>query len=130
RKAGTFSRVMSSLLSSEAHKMGKAAFLAPEMAISPSRRFPPVIDSLSIRIRSVFVGGKGAHRQRMNFCLHALAQRGIDQLVASDASLAFEGGADDKGFEMRAVAGDFDVVTGKVIGNVLTYLFRSRQHSS
>src|SRR5690606_32246381 len=94
--AGTFSRCTGSAVSRAAHRMGRAAFLAPEMAISPCRGCPPVIWSLSIRIRFVFVRGQGAHGQCVDFLFHAVSQGGVDTLMAGDTALAFEFGADDE----------------------------------
>ena len=45
---GTFSTTSSSAVSRDAHRIGRAAFLAPEILISPSSGTPPRIFSLSM----------------------------------------------------------------------------------
>src|SRR5690606_3248569 len=127
-RRGTLSSTTVSAVSRLAHRMGRAAFLAPETEISPFRRWPPEMRNLSIRIGLVFVGSQGAHGQGVDLGLHAVAQGLVDQLVAGDQALARNGGADDQRLEMRAVAIDVQVVAGQVVGNVLAYLFRGRQH--
>jgi hypothetical protein len=47
-RCGTFRTVTGSEASSVPASIGKAAFFAPEIAISPSRRTPPSISNLSI----------------------------------------------------------------------------------
>src|SRR5690606_6919560 len=106
-----------------AHRMGSAAFLAPDTVISPLRRLPPTIWSLSIRVRLVFGRRQGAHGQCVDLGLHALAQRAVHQLVAGDKALALEGGADDQCFEVGAVALNLKMLAGKMVGDVLAYLF-------
>src|SRR3546814_3720447 len=81
-RSGTFCSVMESAVSRLAHRIGSAAFLAPDTVISPFRRLPPMIWSLSIRVRLVFGGRQGAHGQGVDFGFHAFAQRAIYQLVA------------------------------------------------
>src|SRR2546423_5549153 len=67
-------------VSSAAHMIGSAAFLAPETAISPSSGRPPLILSLSTGFP--FLGREGAHGERVNFLAHALPQRRVDELMA------------------------------------------------
>src|SRR5690606_4047876 len=117
--AGTLSRVTASGVSRLAHRAGSAAFLAPDTDSSPASACPPWMRSLSIRLRLVFVGRQGAHGQCVDLGVHAVAQRGIDELVPGDAAFAFEGRADDDGFEVGTVASDGDVIAGQVVGNVL-----------
>ena len=47
-RRGTFESSTGSAVSSAAQSSGKAAFLAPEMAISPASRRPPRMRSLSM----------------------------------------------------------------------------------
>jgi type II secretory pathway component PulF len=47
-RRGTLYRCRSPAVSRPAHRMGSAAFLAPEIAMSPCRRLPPTIWSLSM----------------------------------------------------------------------------------
>src|SRR5690606_6972768 len=96
--AGTLPSIRVSAASRLARSMGRAAFLAPDTVISPSRRWPPVMWSLSMRVRLVFVRGQRAHGQRVDLGFHAFTQGRIHQLVAGDQALALEGGADDEGF--------------------------------
>src|SRR5690554_1565911 len=54
-RRGTLVNTIGSEVSSAAHKIGSAAFLAPEIVISPDSRAPPSISNLSIdsgRLRS------------------------------------------------------------------------------
>src|SRR5262245_675534 len=103
RRCGTFESVTSSSVSSAAHMSGSAAFFAPETRISPDRGTPPWMMSLSTRR---FLRGERAHRQRVDLLAHALAERGVDELVALDAALAAKRLADDERLEMLAVACD------------------------
>jgi hypothetical protein len=81
---GTLVNVTGSLVSSAAQSSGNAAFLAPEMAISPQSGTPPAISSLSIRLP--FVGGQGLHRQGVQFAgVEARLEDGVDALLALDA---------------------------------------------
>src|SRR5690606_29663062 len=130
RRRGTFSNVNFSAVSRLAHKMGRAAFLAPDMATSPCKGRPPRMRSLSIRFSLIFGGRQGAHGQRMNFRLHAIAQRGVYQLMAGDTALALKSGADDQRFKVRTVPHDVEHFAFKVISDVLAYKFRSGQHES
>src|SRR5690606_10381330 len=128
RRRGTLSRYTVSAVSRLAHRMGRAAFLAPETVISPFRRCPPVMRNLSIRIGLVFVGGKRAHGQGVDFGFHPVAQGFVNQLVTRNQAFAFKGGADDQGLKVRTIALHLQVFTGQVVGNVLVNLFGGRQH--
>ncbi|MCY1540735.1 hypothetical protein D9M68_763920 [compost metagenome] len=64
----------------------------------------------------------------MDFGLHAVAQRGIDQLMALDEALAFEGGADDDRVKMRAVALHVEMFTGQAFRDVLADLRGGGKH--
>src|SRR5689334_23300290 len=59
-------------------------------------------------------GRKRAHRQRVDFLAHAVAEGRVDQLVALDAALAVESGGDDQRLEMLAVANDLDALGGEL----------------
>src|SRR5690554_6769292 len=95
-RSGTFSSSSVSDVSKLAHSMGRAAFLAPDTGISPCRRRPPVISSLSILGGLEFVGGQSLHGQGMDFSAHAVTQRSVDDLMACHASLSLEFRADDQ----------------------------------
>src|SRR5688572_17199565 len=101
-KCGTLPMVTGPSASSVPARMGKVAFLAPEMRISPESGMPPVICSLSTRT-SHFVGGIGFKRQGVDFPAHARAQRGVDELVSGNATFAGEFRGDDHGLEMHIV---------------------------
>src|SRR3546814_2344117 len=79
-RAGTFCKVMVSAVSRLAHKIGRAAFLAPEIVTSPARREPPVMWSLSIRVGLVFGWGQCTHRQCVDFGLHARSEEHTSEL--------------------------------------------------
>lgn len=64
----------------------------------------------------------------MDLRLHAIAQRGVDQLVARDQALALEGGADDHRVEVRAVALHVEVFARESVGNVLADLLGGGKH--
>src|SRR3954466_5673167 len=91
-RPGTLASRSGFSLRSAAHMIGSAAFFAPEMRTSPSSGRPPVILSLSIRLP--LLGRERAHGQGVDFLAHALAQRGIYQLMALDAALAGERAGD------------------------------------
>src|SRR5690606_11559376 len=94
RSAGTLSSSSGSALSSAAHRIGSAAFLAPEIATSPFRGRPPWISSLSIVLQGfVFGRRQRAHRQCVDLGAHAVAQRLVDRLMACQRALALEDGA-------------------------------------
>src|SRR5256712_13515886 len=78
-RCGTLESVSSSLVSNPAHMSGSAAFFAPETRTSPESATPPWMMSLSIRPS---LGGKRAHRQRMNLPAPALPGRRINELMA------------------------------------------------
>src|SRR5450830_261375 len=54
---GTLCNTNSSDVRSAAHKIGNAAFFAPEIRISPFRRVPPVISNLSIMLDTLQASG-------------------------------------------------------------------------
>ena len=133
---GTFDSCTRSLVSSAAHSSGRAAFLAPEIATSPSSRRPPRMRSLSIEripyrpggarrrrplsvrvgrggggaLGSPFLGRQRLHRERVNLLAHSIAEGPVDPLVAGDAAAAGELGGDDGREEMAPVAVDLEMV--------------------
>src|SRR5450830_33325 len=106
---GTFVSSRSPEVKRPAHRMGRAAFFAPEMAMSPFRRLPPLMRSLSICLSLEFFRCQGFHRQRVDFLAHAVAQCRVDDLVAGDQPLAGKRGRDDHGLEVLAIALHFEV---------------------
>src|SRR5882672_3842066 len=80
---GTLVRRSGCELRSAAHMIGSAAFFAPETRTSPSSGRPPRMRSLSTG--APFLRGERAHGERVDLLAHALAERGIDQLVALHA---------------------------------------------
>src|SRR2546425_12491445 len=81
-------------LSSAAHMIGSAAFFAPETRTSPSSGRPPRMRSLSTG--APLLRRERAHRQRVDLLAHALAERGVDELVALHPAAAGEFGGDDE----------------------------------
>ena len=73
---------------------------------------------LVILLSLVFFRGERFHRQRVDLFAHAVAQRGVDDLVALDRALAREGRRDDDGLEVLAIAFDFEVGAFEAGGNV------------
>jgi len=59
----------------------------------------------------------------MNFFTHAVAKRGIHQLMTLDRTLARKRGRDDHGSEMLAIAFNFDMRTFKTGSNIIFYEF-------
>ena len=58
-------------------------------------------------------GRQRLHRQRVDLLAHAVAERGVDELVLLDARQARERVRDDHRLEMRAVAAHLDVLAGE-----------------
>src|SRR6516164_7353466 len=126
-RRGTFCSCTRSAVSSAAHSSGSAAFLAPEMTISPASRRPPRMRSLSIVVIEaaeaasgrvvllVLGGGERPHRQRVDLLAHAVAEGAVDALVPADAVGALEFARDDRREEMAAVALDLDVLAGQAL---------------
>src|SRR5690606_9522008 len=104
-RCGTLPTDTGSSASRVAARMGKAAFFAPEMRTSPSRRLPPVICSLSIASAAAFGRRQRRQLQGVDFPAHALTQGAIHHLVALQRPLALERGADHRGLEMHIVFG-------------------------
>src|SRR5689334_14474008 len=121
-RRGTLARRSGSAVSSAAHMIGSAAFLAPETRASPSSARPPRMRSLSIG--APFLGRERAHRQRVDLFAHALAERGIDELMALHAALPGELRRHDERLEMLPVADDLDVLAGEAVGDALANALR------
>src|SRR5688500_20331790 len=83
-RRGTLLSASGFAVSSAAHMIGRAAFFAPDTAISPSSGRPPLMRSLSTG--APLLGGERAHRQRVDLLAHALAERRVHQLVALHAA--------------------------------------------
>src|SRR5690606_38606098 len=96
--SGTLSSAMVSAVRRLAQRIGRAAFLAPDTEISPCRRRPPVMRSLSIRVCLVLFRGQGAHRERVDFLFHPITDGRVHQLMAGDQAFAFKGLAHDQRF--------------------------------
>src|SRR5258705_3353110 len=106
---GTLVSVRGSDDSSAAHRIGNAAFLAPDTTTSPLSACPPSINSLSMPAGVPLRGRQRLHRQRVHFLAHAIAQRRVDQLVPLDQRQALERRGNDHCFPVLAVAGHLDV---------------------
>src|SRR5690242_10693292 len=113
-RCGTFPTVMGVSASRVAAMIGRVAFLAPEMRISPSSLRPPLMSNLSKGVpyslliyewsaRLAFRRGEGAQAQGMDLAPHALPQGGVDHLVAGQRTLALELGRDHQRLEMGVV---------------------------
>ena len=95
-----------------AHRIGNAAFLAPEMRTSPDSGTPPLMTQLvhaASALGPVF-RRQGLHGQRVDLLAHAIAERPVDQLMALHARLAAKGLAHDHRLEVVAVADHFHVL--------------------
>src|SRR3989344_2835952 len=106
-----------------AARIGRAEFFAPEMRISPSRRAPPVIINLSIRI-STPVGsgalgpGRAAekfHSDRMDAAIgDPWVQMGIDLLLTLHRAQRRQFSANHVQLEIAAFALDFYLRSGQL----------------
>src|SRR6516164_6700539 len=103
RRCGTFATTTGSSASSAPARIGRVAFLAPEMRTSPSRAAPPWICSLSMSGPLRFFGGERLDRQRVDLASHALAERAVDELVARQGPKRRELARDHARGEMGAV---------------------------
>src|SRR5450755_826199 len=115
---GRLSSISGSGVSSAAHRIGSAAFFAPEMATSPLSATPPSIASLSMlglrrTLERPLLRRQGLHRQRVDLFTHSVAERAVDELVLLDLGQSRKRGADDHRLEMLAVAGDLDMLAGE-----------------
>src|SRR3990170_5012431 len=100
---GRFDNRMGSVVRSEAHISGNAAFLAPDTRTSPDNGAPPWMTSLST-LGLEFLGGEGLHGQRVNLLAHPLAEHAVYQLVPLDPALAAKQGTHDERLEVLPVA--------------------------
>jgi hypothetical protein len=107
-----------------AHKIGNAAFFAPEMRISPDSGTPPLISSLSIptlALRPV-LRRQCLHRQRMDLLAHAIAKRLVDELMTLHAGLSNECFAHNHGLEVMTIADHFQVLTLEIVFDITLYV--------
>src|SRR5689334_21735095 len=91
--SGTFVTRTGSGVSRAAVRIGSAAFFAPATRTSPESGVPPWMESFCMSwgprdrpvssARGPLVRGKGLHGQRVDLLAHAVAERGVDQLVAA-----------------------------------------------
>src|SRR5262249_13348060 len=98
-------------VSSAAHIMGSAAFFAPETYTCPSRGTPPRMRSLSSG--APLLRRERAHRQRVDLFAHAIAERGLDQLVALHAGAPGELVGTHQRLKMLTVTHHLDVLAGE-----------------
>src|SRR5438132_1703257 len=127
RKLGTLDRCKGSAVSRLAHMMGNAAFLAPEMRISPRSGPLPVRRSLSMRRslqRRPRLRREGLHGQGVDLFAHAIAQGAVHELMLLDPAEPGKALAHDDRFEVMAVAPDLDVLAGQMGGNGLSDVVR------
>src|SRR5215469_1187929 len=105
-RCGTLATTTGSSASSAPARIGSVAFLAPEMRTSPSRGTPPWICSLSMpSALCTFLGRQRFDGQGVNLPPHALAECGVDELVARQGAFARELRGDDARGEVRVVIG-------------------------
>src|SRR6266481_5895894 len=124
-RLGTLVRATRWSVSSAAHMIGSAAFFAPETRTSPCSGRPPVMRSLSTRFP--LLRRQRAHRQRVDFLAHALAERRVDQLMALHAAPSRELAGHDQRLEMLAVADHFHMLAGEPRRDSRLHAFR-RHH--
>src|SRR3954468_10600141 len=122
---GTLARRSGCSLSSAAHMIGNAAFLAPDTRTSPSSVRPPRMRSLSTG--APLLGRQRAHGERMDFFAHALTERAIHQLMALHSIAPGELRRDDQRLEVLPVADHLDVLAAEPCFNALFDAFR-RDH--
>src|SRR5215475_8946677 len=114
RRCGTLATTTGSCASNAPARIGKVAFLAPEMRTSPSRGTPPWICSLSMSALTCFFGCERLDRQSMDLAAHALADGFVDHLMTRDAAFAGEFARHDARGEVGVVVGfDLDLRPGK-----------------
>src|ERR1700761_40679 len=113
-RCGTFATVTGSSASSAPARIGRVAFLAPEIRTSPSRGTPPWICSLSMSPRLKFVRSQGFDRKRVDVRTHALSEGAVDELMSRQAALAGELIGDDPCGEVGVVVRfDMDLGAGE-----------------
>src|SRR5215813_11396998 len=115
RRRGTLVTMSGSSVRSAAVRIGRAAFLAPEISTSPASGTPPSMTSLSMlqirkNVQSLrflsrpIFRREGLHRQCVDLRTHPVAQCGVHHLVLLHARLAAKRRAHDHGLEMLTVA--------------------------
>src|SRR6516164_8792252 len=105
-RCGTFATTTGSSASSAPARIGRVAFLAPEMRTSPSRATPPWICSLSKGSGpSGLFGREGLDRQRVDLASHQLAERAVDELVTGESAQVRKLARDDARGKVRVVLG-------------------------
>src|SRR6185436_1448152 len=134
RRWGRFCTRSVSEVSSAAHRIGRAAFLAPEMRTSPVSGTPPWMISLSTKpveklSGSPVLGRQGLHRQRVDFLAHAIPESPVDDLVLLHARFTAEFRTHDHRLEMMAIANHFDVIACEAVPDIGPDLFRGN-HST
>src|ERR1700678_662400 len=80
-RCGTFDTVTGPSASKHPANMGRVAFLAPEIRISPSSGMPPWICNLSTPLACEFFRRKHLQSQRMDLVAHRLPQGAINLLM-------------------------------------------------
>src|SRR5690554_6220446 len=129
-RCGRLAMVTASSASRVAARIGSAEFFAPEMRISPSRRLPPVIINLSIRVLSCWVrlpvvpgfAGKKFHGDRMDAAIgdRAVEQR-IDLLLMLDRRQRRQFVTDQQQLKVAAFAFHFHLCLGQMLLQQLLY---------
>src|SRR5215213_5132501 len=99
-----------SRVKSVAHRIGSAAFFAPEIGTSPSSLTPPSMISLSTRLRLPLFRRHRLHGKRVNIFAHALAQRRVHELVLAHFRKSPKLRAHNDRFKVAPIACNFDVV--------------------
>src|SRR5947208_15134604 len=93
--------------------MGRVAFFAPEMRISPSSGIPPWICSLSTGLARIFLGREHLQCESVDLVAHRRTEGGVHQLVALQRALPGECRRHHHGLEMHVIrAGDRRFGTG------------------
>jgi hypothetical protein len=114
-----------SALSRLAQRIGRAAFLAPEMAISPDE--PPAALDQQL-IHAALLHSSGVCVFIDSACklaaVEMLLQDLVDQLLALHAAPADKALADDQRLEVVAIAADLQVFAGQAVGDQLVDSFR------
>src|SRR5512145_1430932 len=114
-RCGTLPMVTGPSASSAPARIGRVAFLAPEMRTSPSSGTPPRIWSLSMPASGArsavgprcgpLAGRVRLDGKRMDLAAHTLAKRGIDLLMPLQRAPSLEAVRDDDRGEVRVVVG-------------------------
>src|SRR5690606_11774718 len=132
-RCGRLQIVTASSASRVAARIGRAEFFAPEMRISPSRRLPPVIISLSIRILLCGTAsgaavpgfaGKEFHGDRMDATIgNGLVEYGVDLLLTLDRRHRGQLVTDQQPLKVAAFAVRFHLHVGQLLlGQILYFM--------